>query len=155
EEWGPWMALEPEAWVVANRLQAMLAALRGEPVRAAQFAARVLELAESSMHYWDRLEAARATAIAALLERESERASISLGAIWEHTVRAGVEDPGAFPVAGDLVEALVELRRPEAADEVIEQLDRLAAEQRHPWGRATLKRSIAAVRLAEGYEDAA
>src|SRR5262249_39546980 len=31
----------------------------------------------------------------------------------------------------------------------------LAAEQRHPWGLATLKRSIAAVRLAEGYEDAA
>jgi DNA-binding CsgD family transcriptional regulator len=155
EEWGQWTAHEPDVWMPGNRLQAMLAAVRGEPVRAAELAARVLDPAESTTHIWDQLEAARATGIAALLERQPERASSSLGAIWEHTLRAGVEDPGAFPVAGDLVEALVELERLEEASEVIERLDRLASEQQHPWGLATVKRSMAALRLAEGYDDAA
>jgi DNA-binding CsgD family transcriptional regulator len=155
EEWDQWTALEPDAWISGNRLQARLAALRGEPARAAEFAARMLEPAGSSGLYWDQLEAVRATGIAALLERDPERASTSLGAIWEHTVRAGVEDPGALPVAGDLVEALAELRRPEEANEVIARLGRLAREQQHPWGLATLKRSTAVVRQAEGYDDAA
>src|SRR5262249_35418810 len=94
-------------------------------------------------------------ALAALLDRDPERASSILGEIWEHTRRAGVEEPGAFPVAGDLVEALVEAGRPDAAGEVIERLARLAREQQHPWGLATLKCSIAAVTLAKGYDDAA
>jgi hypothetical protein len=34
-----------------------------------------------------------------------------LAAVWEHTVRVGVEDPGVFPVAADLAEALTEARR--------------------------------------------
>jgi DNA-binding CsgD family transcriptional regulator len=155
EEWDQWTAMEPDAWVLGNRLQAILAALRGEPARALEFAAQVLEPADSSTPQWDGLEAARATGIAALLEREPERASTTLGTIWEHTLRAGVDEPGAFPVAGDLVEALVELGRPEAANEVIQRLGRLASEQQHPWGLATLKRSTGAVRLAEGYDDAA
>jgi DNA-binding CsgD family transcriptional regulator len=154
EEWGQWTAQEPDAWMPGHRLEAMLAALRGEPARAAESAARVLA-AESSIHNWDRLEAGRATGIAALLEREPKRACSSLGAVWEHTLRAGVEDPGVFPVAGDLVEALVESRRLEEANEVIGRLDRLAREQQHPWGLATLKRSTAAVGLAEGYDEAA
>jgi len=154
EEWGQWTALEPDAWLPGNRFQAMLAALRGEIARAGEFAARVLEPAESSTQHWDRLEAQRALGIAALLQREHERAAASLGAIWAHSLRAGVEEPGAFPVAGDLVEALVEAGRLEETTEVIGRLDRLASEQQHPWGLATLKRSIAVVTLAEGYDDA-
>jgi DNA-binding CsgD family transcriptional regulator len=153
EEWGQWTALEPDAWLPWNRIQAMLAALRGEPARAADLAAGVLEPPESRNFYWDWLEAARATGIAALFEHEPERASTWLGEIWEHTHRAGVQDPGAFPVAGDLVEALVELRRPEAANNVIGRLARLASEQEHPWALATVKRSRASVRLAEDYDD--
>ena len=78
-----------------------------------------------------------------------------LAAVWEHTVRAGVEDPGAFPVAGDLAEALAEAGRPGAANEVIGRLARLAAAQQHPWGLATADRSAAVVTLAAGYADAA
>jgi DNA-binding CsgD family transcriptional regulator len=155
EQWGQWIAHEPDAWMPGNRLQAMLAATVGEPARAAEFAARVLDPAEPRTHNWDRLEAGRAMGTAALLGREPDGASSNLGAVWEHTLRAGVEDPGAFPVAGDLVEALIELERPEEANEVTERLDRLAREQQHPWGLATVKRSMAAIRLAEGYDDAA
>jgi predicted amidohydrolase YtcJ len=60
-----------------------------------------------------------------------------------------MEDPGAFPVAGDLVEALAEAGQPGAAGEVIGRLGALAAAQQHPWGLATADRSRALVVLAE------
>src|SRR5262249_5097077 len=59
------------------------------------------------------------------------------------------------PVAGDLVEALAESDRLEAANEVIERLRLLASDQQHPWALATVKRSTAVVSLARGHDDAA
>ena len=155
EEWDQWTALEPEASRPQTRVQALLAALRGEPGRAAELGAEVQEASEANRDGWDRLDGLRASGLAALLEREPERAAASFGAVWEHTVRQGVGDPGAFPVAGDLVEALAESGQLKAADEVIRRLGALAREQQHPWGLATLKRAQAAVRLAEGYDAAA
>ena len=64
---------------------------------------------------WDRLEALRARGTAALLDHEPSRAAASLGDVWAHTQREGVEEPGVFPVAPDLVEALVELGELEEA----------------------------------------
>ena len=52
--------------------------------------------------------------LAALLARDFQGAAQKLRAVWDHALREGVLDPGAFPVAPDLVEALVEA---EAADE--------------------------------------
>jgi DNA-binding CsgD family transcriptional regulator len=116
----------------------------------------VLEAGESDGQAgWDRLEALRAIGLAALLERDTDRAIASLGAVWEHALREGVEDPGAFPVAGDLAEALAESGQLDAANKVIARLDRLASEQQHPWGLATVRRSTAAVKLAERYDDGA
>jgi DNA-binding NarL/FixJ family response regulator len=155
QEWDQWSALAAEAAVIRLRIEALLAALRGEPGRARELAAKVLDDAQSDTQPWDRLEALRATGVAALLERDPERAIVSLGAVWEHAVREGVEDPGAFPVAGDLVEALAESGRLQAANEVIARLDGLAREQGHPWGLVTAQRSKAAVALAERYDDAA
>jgi DNA-binding NarL/FixJ family response regulator len=134
-------------------MEAALAALRGEPGRATDLAASVLEASESDG--WGRLQARRAIGLAALLEREPERAIASLGAVWEHAVREGVEDPGALPVAGDLAEALAESGQLQAANEVIARLDHLASEQQHPWGLATLRRSTAIVKLADRYDDRA
>ena len=37
------------------------------------------------------------------------RPAESLREVWEHTMREGVDEPGVFPVAPELVEALVEL----------------------------------------------
>ena len=72
--------------------------------------------------------------------------------MWEHTSREGVTDPGAFPVGPELVEALAELGELEEAAAVAERLADLAAAQSHPWGRATARRSLAVVRLAEDYD---
>jgi len=155
EEFDQWAALEPEASGFRARLGALLAALRGEPGRAAALAEEVLQASESTTNEWDRLEARRAAGLAALLQRQPEQAITSLAEVWEHTVREGVEDPGAFPVAGDLVEALAEAGRLDAAEEVIGRLRGLAAAQQHPWGLATVIRSAALVTLTDGYDDAA
>ena len=118
-------------------------------------AAEAIQASESNPHEWDRLEALRAAGLGALLAGEPERAAASLAAVWEHTQREGVDDPGAFPVAGDLAEALADAGRPEAAREVTGLLAGLAAAQQHPWGLATAARSAAIVTLAEGYDEAA
>ena len=67
-------------------------------------------------------------------------AAEQLRAVWEHTLREGVDEPGAFPVAPDLVEALVELGELDEARAVTERLRELAEQQEHPWGLATAKR---------------
>ena len=66
-----------------------------------------------------------------------------------------MDDPGAFPVAGDLAEALAEAGQAGAAREVTGRLAGLAAAQQHPWGLATAARSAAVVTLAGGYDEAA
>jgi DNA-binding CsgD family transcriptional regulator len=150
-----WAALEPDAARFRARAEAVLAAVRGDPGDAQVLAARVLQDSWPYTYQWDRLEALRAAGLAALLARDPEQAVISLGAVWEHTLREGVEDPGVFPVAGDLAEALAEAGRPGAANQVIGRLAELAAAQQHPWGLATVTRSAAVVRLAHGYDEAA
>jgi DNA-binding CsgD family transcriptional regulator len=155
EEVDQWAALEPMASGFRARVDASLAALLGDPERARALAETVLQASKLTTHVWDRLEARRAAGLAALLQRQPELAASSLSAIWEHTLREGVEDPGAFPVAGDLVEALTEAGRVEAAREVIGRLSGLADAQQHPWGLATATRSAAVVALAAGYDDAA
>jgi DNA-binding CsgD family transcriptional regulator len=77
--------------------------------------------------------------------------------VWEHTRREAVDEPGVFPVAPELVEALVELGGLEEAAAVTARLRELSEEQEHPWGLATAKRCAALVELREpgGYEAAA
>jgi DNA-binding CsgD family transcriptional regulator len=76
--------------------------------------------------------------------------------VWEHTFREGVDDPGAFPVAPELVEALTELGSSDEALAVTARLRDLAAQQEHPWGHASAKRCAALVELAAGtYDEAA
>jgi DNA-binding CsgD family transcriptional regulator len=69
--------------------------------------------------------------------------------VWEHTVREGVADPGAFPVAPDLVEALVALGEHAEVAAVTNRLREVAEQQEHPWGRASAKRCDALVRLGQ------
>jgi len=133
-EVGQWGALEPEVSVFGARAQAMLAALRGDPAQATELAAQVLQGSDAHAQEWDRLEARRAAGLAALLDRQPEQAVASVAAVWEHAQREGVEDPGAFPVAGDLAEALAETGQLEEAGAVTGQLGGLAAAQQHPWG---------------------
>jgi len=154
-ELAQWAALAPEVQVIGRRVLAALAAVRGDPGRAAALAARVLQASGPGAYQWDRLEALRAAGLAALLVRDPERAAGSLSAVWDHTQREGVEDPGAFPVAGDLVEALAEAGRAKEADQVTGRLGGLAAAQQHPWALATAARSASVITLADGYDEAA
>jgi DNA-binding CsgD family transcriptional regulator len=70
--------------------------------------------------------------------------------------REGVDEPGAFPVAPDLVEALVELGRLDEALAVNDRLGALAERQDHPWARIGATRGRSLVGLAGGgYEERA
>lgn len=158
EEIEPWALFEEsaEAAVGHARLLALLGATIGKPDDATAWAMRVLE-AEDLRHLvvWDRLEATRALGLVALFEHDTAGAAQHLRSVWEHTVRQHIDDPGAFPVAADLVEALVESGDSPGASEVTERLRRLAVEQQHPWGLTTAKRGAAVVDMTEGYQDAA
>jgi DNA-binding CsgD family transcriptional regulator len=134
------------------RLHAVRAAVAGVPAEARRWAALVLG-AEGPTHNpgWDQLETNRALGLSALFEHDARRAIDSLSAVWEHTLRQHVDDPGAFPVAGELVEALVQAGAIETASEVTERLRHLGVAQSHPWGLVTTKRCDAILRLARNY----
>jgi DNA-binding NarL/FixJ family response regulator len=74
--------------------------------------------------------------------------------VWEHSTREHVDEPGVFPVAPDLVEALAQIGRLDEGRAVADRLRRLAEAQEHPWGRATAARCDAVVRLAADRYDA-
>jgi DNA-binding CsgD family transcriptional regulator len=82
----------------------------------------------------------------ALRTGSPEQAADDLGLVWRHAQTEGVLEPGAFPVAPELVEALVEAGELAEARAVTERLARLAKRQEHPWGLASVKRCRALLR---------
>ena len=133
-----------------QRCRALVAAGRGLAEDARRWATPALEVSEPLGFRWQVLESRRALGVAALRAHEPGVAAGHLRAVWEHTQRAGVDEPGAFPVAPELVAALVELGEPEAAQAVTDRLRDLAEAQEHPWGLASAKRCAAVVQLASG-----
>jgi DNA-binding NarL/FixJ family response regulator len=93
--------------------------------------------------------------MAALLEQRHEQAVEDLERVWEHCEREGVLDPGVFPVALDLVEALVEFGDLARARGVTERLGQVAGQQDHPWATAGERRCRALVLLASDPRDEA
>ena len=138
-----------------ERAKALLATGMGLPEDADRWAALAIEAADATGILWNRLEGLRARGIAALLVGRVELAVESLRSVWEHAAREGVDDPGAFPVAPDLVEALTELGELDEAAGVTGRLRELAERQQHPWGLATASRCRAIVELSGGGDDAA
>lgn len=147
DEW-PDSDRESMPWPQYERCQALLAASRGLLDEAERWTAEAVTRGRAVGARWDELEALRARGIAALLAHEPQQAVESLHAVWEHTEREGVEDPGAFPVAGDLVEALTEAGALDEARTVAHRLRVLAESQAHPWGLAAARRCDALVQLA-------
>jgi DNA-binding CsgD family transcriptional regulator len=155
---GHWLGLGIETYTdhVRARLEAVLAAVEGDPRRARGAAATVLAASGSdSQSGWDRLEALRANGLAALFEQDLEQAVTSLRFVWEHTQREGINDPGVFPVAGDLVEALCASGELAGAEVVAERLRQLAIEHEHPWGLATARRCDGLLQVSSGYSSEA
>jgi DNA-binding CsgD family transcriptional regulator/tetratricopeptide (TPR) repeat protein len=147
EEWA--QSSDPLMWPMYERCQALFAATRGLADEAEQWAEKTIAQAERTSARWDWLEARRAVGSADLLRNEHARATESLRAVWEHTQREGVAEPGVFPVAPDLVEALIELGELEEARAVSNRLRELAEQQDHPWGRVTARRCSSLIHLAE------
>lgn len=154
DEWAESADYETQFRPQYPRCRALLEAGRGAVEEARDWAHQTIELAQAAGTKWDELEARRALGIAALIDSLPDQALAELWPVWEHCESEGVLDRGAFPVAPDLVEALVELKRFETAQAVTSRLGELAEGLDHPWGRATAKRSDALVRLArDGYDE--
>ncbi|HEY2887757.1 MAG TPA: helix-turn-helix transcriptional regulator, partial [Candidatus Limnocylindrales bacterium] len=107
DEWllGPDRELASEA--AYDRCRAMLAAGRGDAEGATRLASRAIDEADAHALGWDRLEAERALGLASLAAGRFVDAAAHLRFVWDRCQRAGVTDPSVFPVAADLVEALV------------------------------------------------
>ena len=147
DEWAE--SSDPLMWPMYERCQALLAAARGFPSEAVVWGERTIAQAESTGARWDWLEARRAVGLAELLRGEPAPAADSLRAVWEHTRREGVDEPGVFPVAPDLVEALVDLGELDEAQVTTNRLRELSDAQDHPWGRVSARRCAALIRLAK------
>ena len=153
DEWAESVDSELLHWPMYERCRALHAAGRGLVDQGRRWAAEASSRAEEAGVRWDQLEASRAAGTVELLAREPEAAVGYLRPVWEHSQREGVRDPGTFPAAPDLVEALAELGRVDRALEVTSGLEQVAVEQRHPWGLASAKRCRGVVGLAESYEE--
>jgi DNA-binding CsgD family transcriptional regulator len=141
----PWDAFQAP---VRERCHALLAAGRGDAATAERWAEAAIAGAERTGIAWDGLEARRARGIAALLDQRPESALADLRAVWDATEAAGIEELGAFPVAADLVEALVDVGEDGEALRVAGRLRALAERADHPWARASAQRCLALVAVA-------
>lgn len=150
DEWRESSDFETQFRPQYPRCRALLEAGRGAVVEARRWAGETIELARAAGSSYDELEARRALGIAALIESAAEPAVAELGPVWEHCEREGVLEPGVFPVAPELVEALVELARYEEAQAVVVRLREVAGAQDHCWARAAGKRCAALIELARG-----
>lgn len=140
-----------------GRTGAALAALEGD----VEAALAGLDQATSTVHGsvgWHALEARRSAGVAALVAGNTAEAAGHLLQVWEHLRTAGILEPGAFPVAPDLVEALAAEGRTEEAETVLAELEKAAGAFDHPWARVTSARARAHLLLArddaEGAEGA-
>lgn len=123
------------------RCRALVRAGRGDADGALVHAREALAAAQPPGRMWHRLESLRALGLAGLLSGDLAMASASFGEVWNHTRTEAIDNPGAFPVAADLVEALVLAGSLPAADEATRELSRLASAQGHPWARAACARA--------------
>ena len=155
DEWTESSDSELLVWPMYERCRALLATGRGLPDEARRWAAEAMSRVAETGVCWDLLECRRALGTLELLAHDPGKAVEQLRPVWEHTEREGVRDPGAFPVAPELVEALADVGELEEARRVTTRLGELAAEQDHPWGRATADRCTAILRLSETYDEQA
>ncbi len=154
DEWGESSDFETQFRPQYPRCLALFEAGRGAAREARGWADQTIELAKKAGSTWDELEARRVRGIAALLDGAPDQARSDLMLVWEHCEREGVRDLGAFPVAPELVEALLEQDRHDEAAAVGARLRECADEQDHPWARATARRCSALVALSADGMDA-
>ncbi|MFN8224398.1 MAG: LuxR C-terminal-related transcriptional regulator [Gaiellales bacterium] len=155
DEWAE--SMEGELLVAPSyeRCRAALGAGRGKPDEVSRWAAPALAGAEATGATWQLLATRHAQARTALLGHEVEQAAGLLREVWAHGEREGIGDPGALPVAPELVEALVELGEREEAQAVTDRLRELAEGLDHPWGRVSVGRCAGLLLIGEASHAAA
>lgn len=153
DEWAESSDSELLLWPMYERCRALLAVGRGDTAAAVNWADEAVARARRTGSNWDLLESMRALGTARLLSREPGLAAEALRRAWGHTEREGVNDPGAFPAAPELVEALVDLEELDEAAVVVARLAGLSEAQEHPWGLVSTRRCLAAIRLAGTYDE--
>ena len=141
-------------WPCYDRCRALVAAGRGLPEETRRWAVEAIARAQRTGLHWDVLEASKGARHRrpARAQPDAPRRRISRS-VWEHLERDGVEEPGVFPVAPDLVEALVDLGKLDEAQLVTDRVRQRAEQLDHPWGLTTARRCAALVRLASPGED--
>jgi DNA-binding CsgD family transcriptional regulator len=140
-------------WPMYERCRGLLFAGRGDAAAAREWAGRAMAQAEAMGVRWDWLEATRALGLSALLDKDPAESVRHLRTVWDHTRREGVLDPGAFPVAPDFVEGLIECRSYDEARRVVHALAAAAEEQDHMWAGLAARRGAAAIGLAHEWSD--
>lgn len=128
------------------RMQASIAVGRGDvgaAIAAADTAIALVEQQRSGQ--WHRLEALRVRGMAELLAGRPADAVVTLERVWEHLERAGIEDPGAFPVAPELITALALAGQSERAHAMALRLAQVAEAQDHAWARAAAAHALGIV----------
>jgi ATP/maltotriose-dependent transcriptional regulator MalT len=138
-----------------ERCRALLAAGRGDVDETARWATLAVARGEETGCRWDTLEGLRALGIGRLLAHDPVGAAESLRTVWHHLEREGVDEPGVFPVAPELVHALTELGELDEAESVTDRLAQLAERQAHPWASVTVARCRGVTGLAGSVADAA
>jgi DNA-binding CsgD family transcriptional regulator len=129
--------------LVHERCRTLLAAGRGNPEEAERSAGRAIAAANTNGVSWQLLETLRARGLARLLAHDPRAAAADLDRVWAAAEREGIDDPGTFPVAPDLVEALLESGEHDRARAVTARLQALSAAQHHPWGLVSARRCTA------------
>lgn len=127
-----------------TRCGAFLAVARGE-LDACEQLCRDALVVDS---VWNRFEVARARSLAALQAGRADEAVGLLAPIWAHLEREGVRETGVFPIAPDLVEALVAVDAAHDARAIVHRLEEV--DEDHAWARASAMRCRATLRLAAG-----
>jgi DNA-binding CsgD family transcriptional regulator len=117
-----------------NRFRAFLAAAAGDVAATDAAVARVRAAADESG--WQKLDAQRAAGLARLLTGDAPGAVRELRAVHRALGSGGVGEPGAIPVAADLVEALTACGRDDEARAVVVDLEAADARVGHPWAAA-------------------
>jgi DNA-binding CsgD family transcriptional regulator len=159
-EWAVVRGESVEADAAVLRCQAHLKLGRGHAAEAIRLAeasikAAILDASAGTHLEWQRLESLRILGTAQLLDHDPDTAATTLMQVWEHTEREGIHNPGTFPVAPDLAEALALSDRLEEARGVADTLGVRAEEQDHPWGRAAAAAAAGHIALAERADEAA
>jgi DNA-binding CsgD family transcriptional regulator len=131
-----------------ERCRALLSAGRGDPDDTRESAALAIARGQTTGCRWDEFEAMRAAAMGLLLGHEPAAATAILCPIWSALESEGVAEPGVFPIAPELVQALIESDDLAQAASVTDRLIELAGRDAHPWASVTADRCSGMVMLA-------